>query len=186
MVSPWIVQHEALEPFFYAAPEQQPTPLPYLSNHSHPTLDIQMTAAVRPAGSPSAFRTCASNFRDVYWTFEQMLAHHTLGGCCIRAGDIIASGTVSSPPPHDGEAGGDGDGSAGNGDDGLMRTKGCLLELTENGKKPVKLGDGSQRTWLEDGDSVEMHAWCESRSVRIGFGECNMTLLPARVIAADG
>lgn len=149
------------------APEQEPTPLPYLSSHHHATLDIHMQAFIRPQGSPSAFQTSRCNFRDVYWTFEQMVAHHTLGGCNIRAGDIIASGTVSSPAPPAGDA-----------IDDRPQTKGCLLELTENGKTAVQLEPGMERRWLEDGDAVEMRAWCQAASIRIGFGTCDMLLLP--------
>jgi fumarylacetoacetase len=171
VVSPWIVQHEALEPFLCDAPPQDPKPLPYLSRHAHPTLDIHMQAAIRPAGAARAEPTCVSRFRDVYWTFPQMLAHHTLGGCNVRAGDIIASGTVSSPADAS-EAGSGASNQAG-------RRKGCLLELTENGKVPVQLEGGAQRSWLQDGDAVEMRAWCEKDGLRIGFGPCDMVLAAA-------
>eukprot|EP01025_Chloroclados_australasicus_P066159 TRINITY_DN9058_c1_g1_i1.p4 TRINITY_DN9058_c1_g1~~TRINITY_DN9058_c1_g1_i1.p4 ORF type:complete len:127 (+),score=9.56 TRINITY_DN9058_c1_g1_i1:3-383(+) len=117
-----------------------------------------MEASIKPAGCPRTFTTCRSNLRDLYWTFEQMIAHHTLGGCNLRAGDLIASGTVSSA----GEGG-----------------QGCLLERTMNGKQPLQLEPGLERAWLHDGDVVDMRAWCEHGEHRIGFGACQVTLLPA-------
>ena len=177
VVSPWIVQHEALEPFMCQAPAQEPTPLPYLSSVSHTVPDIHMVAAVRPQGSAQAYETCHSHFRDVYWTFQQMLAHHTIGGCNIRAGDIIASGTVSSSADADSCA------AEQQKSDTVscsaQRTCGCLLELTRAGKHSIELATGVQRKWLHDGDTVEMHAWCEAASMRLGFGPCHMQLVPA-------
>lgn len=168
VVSPWIVQREALEPFLCAAPPQDPTPQPYLGGSAPRSAPaITMQASIRPAGSEQSFETCRSRFQDVYWTCEQMLAHHTLGGCNIRAGDVIASGTVSSRPDtwHTG------------------RTQGCLLELTENGKTPVELSAGETRTWLRDGDAVEMRAWCGEGQQRVGFGPCDVTVLPAHAFS---
>lgn len=89
----------------------------------------------------------------------QMLAHHTAGGCNIRAGDVIASGTISSAGPG---------------------TQGCLLELTKNGREPLWLGGSWKRSWIEDGDTVSMHAVCDNGSQRIGFGPCSVTFAPAR------
>ena len=172
MVSPWIVQHEALLPFACPAPEQVPTPLPYLAGHKHATFSIALTAHLQTPCTPGTpFCICRSNFADVYWTFEQMLAHHTLGGCNIRAGDIMASGTISSPAPADVAA------TAG---DERSRTHGCLLEATANGQRPLQLAPGVERRWLQDGDTVQLRAVARCGTARVGFGPCDMLLLPAR------
>jgi fumarylacetoacetase len=96
-----------------------------------------------------------------------MLAHHTVGGCNIRAGDIIASGTVSSKANE--EKG--------------PPANGCLLEVTKNGQEPLKLATEVERCWVEDGDSVRMRAWCGEGDMRVGFGPCDVTVLPARSAA---
>jgi fumarylacetoacetase len=164
VISPWIVQAEALEPFRCEAPSQDPPPLPYLAATHRDSLDITMQASIHPGGSPNGFKVCRSHFRDLYWTFEQMLAHHTVGGCNIRTGDIIASGTVSSKGTKEGGP----------------PAKGCLLEVTKNGQEPLKLAPEVERCWLEDGDTVQMRAWCGEGPTRVGFGPCDMTVLPAR------
>lgn len=155
MLSPWIVQHEALTPFMCTAPEQEPELLPYLKDPGRTTFDLVMKVEIKPEVCDDHFTVATARFRDLYWTFEQMLTHHTVSGCNITAGDIIASGTVSS----------EGDGA-----------QGCLLELTENGKRPLQLSAGCQRTWLENGDTVCMTATADSGSARIGFGSCKTTV----------
>lgn len=158
MISPWIVQHEALAPFMCAAPEQVPEPLPYLHDSARMTFDLAMTVDIKPEECEESFTIASAKFRDLYWTFEQMLTHHTVTGCNIKAGDIIASGTVSS----------EGDWA-----------QGCLLELTENGKSPIQLPAGCQRTWLQNGDSVIMSARADNGTIRVGFGPCNTNVSPA-------
>jgi fumarylacetoacetase len=158
VLSPWIVQHEALVPFMCAAPEQDPEPLPYLQDSARTTFDLTMKVEIQPEICKEKFTVSTARFRDLYWTFEQMLTHHTAGGCNVKAGDVIASGTVSS----------EGDGA-----------QGCLLELTENGKCPLQLSAGCQRTWLENGDTVSMSAIADNGSIRIGFGPCKTTVAPA-------
>jgi fumarylacetoacetase len=127
-------------------------------------MDITMQAFIHPPGAVQGFEVCRSYFRDMYWTFEQMLAHHTVGGCNICAGDVIASGTVSSKDCAPGGA----------------PANGCLLEATKNGQVPMRMAPGVERSWLLDGDSVEMRAWCGEGKARVGFGPCNMTVLPPR------
>lgn len=151
MLSPWIVQHEALAPFVCAAPEQDPEPLPYLKDSARLTFDVTMKVEIKPDICEQQFTVSTARFRDLYWTFEQMLTHHTVSGCNIKAGDIIASGTVSS----EGE-----------------RAQGCLLELTENGKVPLQLSAGCERVWLQNGDIVSMTAVADNGTVRVGFGPC--------------
>jgi fumarylacetoacetase len=167
-VSPWIVTLEALEPFrqAFTRPEGDPQPLPYLdseANRAGGAFDIQLqvrlqTARMREAGEPAAV-LMQSNFRDSYWTLAQLLTHHTVNGCNLNPGDLLGSGTQSGPQPGQG---------------------GSLLELTGGGKQPITLPNGETRTFLQDGDSVELHAWCEREgAVRIGFGPCAGAILPA-------
>jgi len=93
----------------------------------------------------------STSYRHAYWTMAQMVTHHTVNGCMLRAGDLLGTGTLSGPTS--GEEGG-------------------LIELTRGGKKPVRLGNGQERTFLDDGDAVIMRGWCEREGfARIGFGE---------------
>lgn len=168
-VSPWVVTLEALEPFRVAPaprPEGDPPPLPYLSAASvleRGAFDIHLevllsTGSMRRAGR-EAFRVSLGNLRHMYWAPAQMLAHHASNGCNLRPGDLLASGTVSGP-----EAG----------------ERGCLLEITEGGRKALSLPDGEERRFLEDGDEVVIRGWCERPGFRrIGFGECRGRVLPA-------
>jgi fumarylacetoacetase len=158
VVSPWIVQLEALEPFTCMACEQVPVPLPYLRDDSRRTFDVVMSVTIQPGDCEEEYLVSKARFRDVYWTFEQMLSHHTVSGCNIAAGDIIASGTVSSEGPQ---------------------AQGCLLEITKNGKEPLQLAAGCTRTWLQNGDIVRMRAKAENGRARVGFGPCSMTVSPA-------
>jgi fumarylacetoacetase len=168
-LSPWVVTMEALAPFRTAAftrPEGDPAPLPYLfdqSDQEHGGLDLWLEVSLlsvrmRQSGlAPVVLGR--SNFRDMYWTMAQMLTHHASNGCNLRAGDLLASGTVS----------------------GADKTaRGCLLELTSRGKDPVSLPTGEQRNFLEDGDEVILRGFCEREGFRrIGLGSCRGTILPA-------
>ena len=100
-----------------------------------------------------------SNHKYLYWTMVQQLAHHTVNGCNINAGDLMASGTISGPEP---------------------KNYGSMLELSWKGDKPLKLRDGSERKYLLDGDTVIMKAFCDNGSQRIGFGEVRSKILPAK------
>jgi fumarylacetoacetase len=168
-VSPWVVTMEALAPFrapAFARPEGDPAPLPYLFDSGDQqqggldlTLEVSLLSArMRDAGiAPVVLGR--SNFRDMYWTMAQMLTHHASNGCNLRAGDLLASGTVSGP-----------DKSA----------RGCLLELTTRWKDPVTLPTGEQRKFLEDGDEVILRGFCEREGFRrIGLGTCRGIILPA-------
>jgi len=172
-LSPWIVTTEALAPFRrpFTRPAGDPQPLPYLDSPAHrlsSVFDIELevwlqTARMQAAGQPGE-RLSVSNFADAYWTVAQMVAHHTVGGCNLRTGDLFGTGTLSGPGP----------GGAGS-----------LLELSQGGKSPVMLGNGETRTFLEDGDTVILRASCNRPGQRrIGFGECRGTVLPARATAA--
>ncbi len=167
-ISPWIVTLEALAPFRkpWRRAAGEPPALPYLSserNSAAGAVDMQLevllqSAAMRENGlAPETLSK--SNFIDSYWTVAQMVAHHTVGGCDLRPGDLFGSGTMS----------GAAEGS-----------QGALIELTRGGAAPVRLGNGEQRGFLEDGDRVILRAHCEREgAVRIGFGEAAGTVLPA-------
>ena len=167
-LSPWIVTAEALAPFrapFHRDPAD-PQPLPYLdsaSNREHGGLDITLevwlqTPAMREAGLPHQ-QLMSSNFRDSYWTLAQLITHHASNGCNLASGDLLGSGTQSGPAAHQG---------------------GSLLELSGGGKRPLTLANGETRSFLQDGDSVRLRAWCAREgAARIGFGECEGTVLPA-------
>jgi fumarylacetoacetase len=168
-VSPWVVTTEALAPFrgpLAGRPEGDPSPLPYLDSAPDRALgafDVTLEVLIasrrmRESGCPP-HRLSLSNVSVLYWTFAQMLAHHASNGCNLRAGDLLASGTVSGPTED---------------------ARGCLLELTWRGSKPVTLATGERRAFLEDGDEVILRGWCAREGYRrIGFGECRGTVLPA-------
>lgn len=156
-ISPWIVPMEALEPFRTAGPEQNPEPLPYLQSTGEKTFDIQLEVYLQPE---NAAPTCISksNFKYLYWNMSQQYAHHTIGGCNMKAGDICASGTISGPTEN---------------------SFGSMLELTWGGTKPLKMSDGTERKFIQDGDTIIMKAFCEKNGKRIGFGEVRSKVLPA-------
>jgi len=167
-ISPWVVTPEALAPFRvpFERAADQPQPLPYLdspANRAGGAFDIVLevglqTAAMREAGVPHQ-RLMQSNFRDSYWTVAQLITHHTIGGCNLGSGDLLGSGTQSGP-------------GAGQG--------GSLLELSEGGRKPITLANGETRTFLLDGDSIELRAHCARPGARrIGFGRCEGHVLAA-------
>ncbi len=168
-ISPWVVTLEALAPYrkAWSRDAADPQPLPYLD---HPdlrdtgafdiTLEVLLqTEKMRQEGMP-AQRLSLSNFAHSYWTVAQMVTHHTVNGCNLRAGDFLGSGTQSGPAAEE---------------------AGSLLELTEGGKKAIVFANGEQRIFIEDGDSIIMRGWAQKEgAVRIGFGEVEGRLLPAR------
>ena len=157
-MSPWVVTLDALEPFRTTGPVQQPEPLPYLRTQGAHTFDIRLQASLIPRNGQESV-ICTTNFKYLYWSMPQQLAHHTVNGCNVRAGDVMASGTISGPMPN---------------------SFGSLLELSWRGTKPLKLQDGSERRFLEDGDTVVIRGHCERDGLRIGFGEVRGEVLPAR------
>ncbi|MEO7965399.1 MAG: fumarylacetoacetase [Gemmatimonadaceae bacterium] len=168
-LSPWVVTMDAVAPFRTTAfprPDGDPAPLPYL----HDTDDaanggIDMTIEVsiqstrmRGEGMPAS-RVSRSNLRDMYWTPAQLLAHHASNGCNLSPGDVLGSGTISGA---------------------TKESRGCLLELTWRGSEPLTLASGEERRFLEDGDEVEMRAFCARDGFRrIGFGSCRGEVVPA-------
>lgn len=161
-LSPWVVTMEALAPFRTAAFSRSagdPAPLSYLLDESDQqcgglnlSLEISLQSATMRAAGIAPALLSRSNARDLYWTMAQMLTHHASNGCSLRAGDLLATGTVSGPDKD---------------------SRGCLLELTSRGREPIALPNGEQRKFLEDGDEVVIRGYCEAPGFRgIGLGTC--------------
>lgn len=159
-ISPWVVTLEALGPFRCAGPVQEPQPLPYLRISGETTFDIQLEVHLQSERMETPHRICLSYFKYLYWGLTQQVAHHTIGGCNLRPGDLLASGTISGPTPG---------------------SYGSLLELAWRGARPLKLPSGEERSFLQDGDRLTLTAWCDGPSYRIGFGEVTGKVLPAAV-----
>uniref|UniRef100_A0A8C7W5P1 Fumarylacetoacetase n=1 Tax=Oncorhynchus mykiss TaxID=8022 RepID=A0A8C7W5P1_ONCMY len=157
-ISPWVVPMEALLPFAEPNTVQDPKPLPYLCHDDAFTFNINLFVSVKGEAMKEAATICKSNFKYMYWTMKQQLAHHTVNGCNVRPGDLLASGTISGPDPD---------------------SFGSMLELSWKGSKTVDLGGGETRTFLKDGDEVTLTGYCEGSGYRVGFGPCAGTILPA-------
>ncbi|WP_432260782.1 fumarylacetoacetase [Cupriavidus sp. TMH.W2] len=158
-ISPWVVTMAALEPFRRDNPEQSPEPLEYLRQQGKNAYDIALEVALQAQGAAAPSTICRTNFKAMYWTMAQQLAHHTVSGCNVRVGDLMGSGTISGTTPD---------------------SYGSMLELTRNGVEPVTLADGSRRGFLEDGDDVIMTGYCQGEGYRVGFGAVSGKILPAR------
>ena len=156
-VSPWIVTLEALEPFRTKGYTQNPKVLPYLEYKGDKNIDIKLDVFLKPQNGEEN-KICSSNYKYMYWTMEQQLAHHTVNGCNVNVGDMMASGTISGPEPSE---------------------FGSMMELTWRGTKPITLKDGSERKFVNDNDTIIIRGYCEKEGKRVGFGECAATLLPA-------
>jgi fumarylacetoacetase len=157
-ISPWVVTLEALEPFRKGLPAQDPSPLSYLKRANDFTFDIHLEARLQSAKMIEPQTITRTNFQNLYWSIAQQLAHHTVNGCNLQPGDLLASGTISGPTED---------------------SRGCMLELTWRGANPLKLSSGETRKWLEDGDTLLITGWCQGDGYRIGFGSVN-----GRVISA--
>ena len=156
-ISPWVITQQALAPFRLPGPVQDPVPLPYLRQVGDFNFDINLTASLRPDGTNEATTFCRTNFRHMYWSSAQQLAHHAIGGCGMQTGDLLGSGTISGSERD---------------------TVGSLLERTWNGTEPLKLRDGNERTYIEDGDTLILSGWSEGDGFRVGFGEAVGKVLP--------
>tara|TARA_B100000427_G_scaffold325037_2_gene331197 strand:+ start:203 stop:1462 length:1260 start_codon:yes stop_codon:yes gene_type:complete len=152
-ISPWVVTLDALQPYRVEGPNQNPEVLSYLKFDEHSHYDIDLEVEIIPPNGQSKI-VCRSNLKYMYWNMRQQLAHHTVNGCNIRGGDMIASGTISGP------------------EEGSF---GSMLEISWKGTKPVAMPDGSERKFIQDGDTVVMRA---SKGL-IGFGEVSGELKPA-------
>jgi fumarylacetoacetase len=156
-ISPWIVTLDALEPFRVAGPAQDPPVLPYLQTTGDCNFDIILEVYLQPDGGEESL-ICRSNARYLYWNLRQQVAHHTVNGCNLEVGDLLASGTISGPDSD---------------------SYGSLLELTWNGKHPLTLPENGTRTFIENGDTVIIRGYALREGVRIGFGECKGRIQPA-------
>jgi len=156
-ISPWIVTLEALEPFKVAGPEQDPAVLPYLEQTGMHNYNIDLEVGLTPEGGEETIIT-RSNFQYMYWSMAQQLAHHTVNGCNVRVGDMMASGTISGKDPG---------------------SYGSMLELSWAGSKPIELKGGDTRVFIQDHDAISMRGWAEKDGLRVGFGEVSGKVLPA-------
>ncbi len=157
-ISPWVVTLEALEPFRRPLPKQDPAPLAYLERADDFTFDIALEASIKTAKMKTPEVITRTNFQNLYWSISQQLAHHTVGGCNLRPGDLLASGTISGADE---------------------KSRGCMLELTWRGANPLSLSTGESRKWLEDGDTLSITGWAQGDDYRVGFGEVAGKVLPA-------
>ena len=151
-ISPWIVTLDALEPFRVKGPDQEPKVLPYLEYIGEKNYDLNLEVAINDS------TVCRSNFKYMYWNMTQQLAHHTVNGCNIQIGDMMASGTISGKDEN---------------------SYGSMLELAWMGTKPVQLNDGTDRKFIQDGDTVTMKGFGKKGDIRVGFGEVTTKVLPA-------
>ena len=157
-ISPWVVTREALEPFRRYGPKQEPAPLPYLQQTKPNNYDLELEVGLRAASMSKPAHICRTNFKYMYWSSVQQLVHHASSGCAMNVGDLLGSGTISGPEKSE---------------------RGSLLEISWNGAEPIELEGGVVRTFLEDGDSLVIHGWCQGDGYRVGFGEVEGTILPA-------
>jgi fumarylacetoacetase len=162
-ISPWVVTMDALEPFRVHGPRQDPPPLPYLTTDPANGIDITLEVTLRSAAMDEPQTISRSNMKHLYWSMEQMLTHHTVTGCNMRAGDLCGTGTISGPTAD---------------------SYGSMLELTWRGEKPIQLADGETRKFLQDGDTVTLKGYCQGDGYRVGFGEVTGKIMPA--LSDDG
>ena len=157
-ISPWVVTLEALEPFKIDGPTQEPTVLPYLNFEGSKNYDINLEVSIEPENCKETV-VSRSNFKYMYWNMNQQLAHHTINGCNLNVGDLMASGTISGKSPD---------------------SYGSMLELSWAGSKPVELIEGGTRKFIQDNDTVIMRGHCQKGEIRVGFGDVKSTLLKAK------
>ncbi|MCF2522772.1 fumarylacetoacetase [Bradyrhizobium sp. G127] len=157
-ISPWVVTREALEPFRVHGPVQDPVPLPYLQQKGANNYDLQLSVDLKAEKMAKPNTISRTNFKYMYWSSVQQLVHHASSGCAMNVGDLLGSGTISGAEKSE---------------------RGSMLELSWGGAEPLDLGNGVQRSFLEDGDSLTMRGWCQGDGYRIGFGEVEGTILPA-------
>ena len=158
-ISPWVVTLDALEPFRCPGPKQDPAPLSYLATKGGHAFDIQLEVTLQGEQMPEPAVLCQTNFRNLYWSMAQQLAHHTVNGCDVRPGDLLASGTISGSSPN---------------------SYGSMLELCWRGERPLKMPNGEERKFIKDGDRITMKGSCQGNGFRVGFGSVTGKILPAR------
>lgn len=163
-ISPWVVTIEALEPFIIPGEKQDPTPVAYLKREKDFTFNIALETYITTDKMKEPFRLNSTNCKYLYWSMDQQLVHHTVTGCNLRTGDLLASGTISGPAPYE---------------------RGSMLELSwdeTKGSTPIELPSGEKRTFLEDGDSIIMTGWAQGTNYKIGFGKVTGKINPANTI----
>ena len=156
-ISPWIVTRAALEPFVCETPPREVDLLPHLQDTTPMLYDIDLSVELAPVGKP-ATTIARTNYREMYYSSAQQLAHHTTSGCPMRVGDLLGTGTISGPS---------------------MGEYGSLLELSEGGKSPITLDSGDKRTFLEDQDTLALSGRAHGDGFTVGFGPCSAKILPA-------
>src|SRR3989440_1211226 len=157
-ISPWVVTLEALDPFRKPLAVQDPAPMSYLKRANDFTFNIQLEAHLQTKTLAVPHLITRTNFQNLYWSIAQQLAHHTVNGCNLQPGDLLASGTISGATEE---------------------SLGCMLELTWRGANPLTLPNGETRKWLEDGDRLTITGWAQGDGYRIGFGDVTGRILPA-------
>ena len=157
-ISPWIVTMDALAPFRVAGPVQNPTVLPYLECEGNSNYDVALEVTITPENGEEEI-VSQSNFKYMYWNMAQQLAHHTINGCNVKIGDMMGSGTISGKDE---------------------KSYGSMLEISWSGSKPITLKDGTQRTFINDNDTVTMKGYAIKGDVRVGFGKVETKVLPVK------
>lgn len=157
-ISPWVVPMAALEPFRVDGPKQDPEPLDYLKQSGPQNFDIQLRVGLQTEAMDAPHTICETSFTYMYWSVAQQVAHHSVNGCNLRPGDMLASGTISGPTED---------------------SYGSMLELSWRGEKPLKMPSGETRSFIQDGDRVVMSGHAEGNGYRVGFGAAEGIVLPA-------
>ncbi len=156
-ISPWIVTAAALDPFRCKTPPREVELLAHLKDTGPMLFDIDLSISLQPEGGTDSI-IAETNYNEMYYSAAQQLAHHTTSGCAMNVGDLLGSGTISGPEKHN---------------------RGSLLELSWGGKEPFTLDDGTERSFIEDGDTLTLRGAAHGDGYRIGFGACEGTVLPA-------
>ena len=157
-ISPWIVTMDALEPFRTKCCKQDPKPLPYLQSSREYAYDINLELSIKSDEMSNEYCISKTNYNGIYWDICQQLAHHSVNGCPVNTGDILASGTISGTDP---------------------KSYGSLVELTWGGQNPIKLPNGEERTFIQDHDTISINGCCNGNGYKVGFGDVTATILPA-------
>ena len=156
-ISPWVVTLDALEPFRVAAPKQDPKVLDYLARKEDWAVNLELAFGIQTPNMDKPEYISHTNFKYMYWDIAQQLTHHSINGCAMNTGDLFGSGTISGPTPD---------------------SYGSMIEMTEGGKNPIKLNDGSERVFLKDGDTAVITGFCQADGYRVGFGSVSGKIVP--------
>ena len=156
-ISPWVVTLDALEPFRVAAPKQDPKVLYYLARKEDWAVDLELAFGIQTPSMDKPEYISHTNFKYMYWDITQQLTHHSINGCAMNTGDLYGSGTISGPTSD---------------------SYGSMIEMTEGGKNPIKLSDGSERVFLKDGDTAVITGFCQANGYRVGFGSVSGKIVP--------